>query len=162
MNAKIITTKIISLTSCILLFHSGCMFSKKNTNKGSAMLQTGTQLNLSEFTKLDNGILYKVIATGSGSKPIIGTTISVHYTGWLLKNNDTLGTKFDSSVDRGQKFQFPVGAGRVIAGWDKMLADMQPGEKRIIILPPNMAYGSHGAGAAIPPNATLVFEVELF
>lgn len=157
MNAKIIT-----LASCILLFHSGCMFSKKNTNKGSIMLQTGTKLNLSEFTKLDNGILYKVVTPGSGTKPARGTTITVHYTGWLLKNNDTLGTKFDSSVDRGQKFKFPVGLGYVIPGWDKMLADMQPGEKRIIILPANMAYGSHGAGAAIPPNATLVFEVELF
>jgi FKBP-type peptidyl-prolyl cis-trans isomerase len=154
--------KIITLASCILLFHSGCMFSKKNTNKGSTMLETGTKLNLSEFTKLDNGILYNVITAGSGTKPTRGTTITVHYTGWLLKNNDTLGTKFDSSVDRGQKFKFPVGLGYVIPGWDKMLADMLPGEKRIIILPANMAYGAQGAGAAIPPNATLVFEVELF
>lgn len=157
MNAKIIT-----LASCILLFNSGCMFTNKKNNKGSLMLETGTKLNLSEFTKLDNGILYKTITSGSGAKPTRGTTITVHYTGWLLKNNDTLGTKFDSSVDRGQKFKFPVGLGYVIPGWDKMLADMQPGEKRIIILPANMAYGSHGAGAAIPPNATLVFEVELF
>lgn len=156
--------KIISLGICILLTTPACMLSKKNNSssqKGSKM-DTGTQLNLSEYTKLPNGISYKIINQGSGSKPIRGETINVHYTGWLLKDNNTLGKKFDSSVDRGQKFKFPVGLGYVIPGWDLMLADMQPGEKRIIILPANMAYGSHGAGAAIPPNATLVFEVELF
>lgn len=156
--------KVICLGICILITTPACMLSKKNNNisqKGSKM-DTGTKLNLSEFTKLPNGILYKTINSGSGSKPIRGETITVHYTGWLLNDNDTLGKKFDSSVDRGQKFKFPVGLGYVIQGWDTMLADMQPGEKRIIILPSNMAYGAHGAGSAIPPHATLVFEVELF
>lgn len=156
--------KIISLGICILLTIPACMLSKKNNNpsqKGTKM-ETGTKLNLSEFTKLPNGILYKIIQQGSGNKPLRGKTITVHYSGWLLGNNDTLGKKFDSSVDRGQKFKFPVGLGYVIPGWDLMLADMQPGEKRVIILPANMGYGDHGAGAAIPPRATLVFEVELF
>lgn len=148
----------------MLLTTPACMLSKKNNNTSQKGLKMaiGTQLELSEFTKLPNGILYKIITPGSGSKPIRGETIKVHYTGWLLNNNDVLTKKFDSSVDRGEKFKFPVGLGYVIKGWDLMLADMQPGEKRIIVLPSEMAYGAHGAGSAIPPHATLVFEVELF
>ena len=156
--------KAICLGICLFLTTPACMLSKKNTSsqKGYKMLETGTKLNLSDFTKLSNGILYKIIDSGSGKKPVRGQTVTVHYTGWLLKDQDILGKKFDSSVDRGQKFQFPVGLGYVISGWDNMIADMQSGEKRIIILPSDMAYGAHGAGAVIPPHATLVFEVELF
>ena len=93
---------------------------------------------------------------GTGTEAVAGKTVSVHYTGWL-----TDGKKFDSSVDRGQPFQFPLGQGRVIQGWDKGVAGMKVGGKRKLTIPPALGYGATGAGAVIPPNATLVFEVEL-
>ena len=93
---------------------------------------------------------------GTGAEAVVGKTVSVHYTGWL-----TNGTKFDSSVDRGQPFKFPLGAGRVIQGWDKGVAGMKVGGKRKLTIPPSLGYGERGAGGVIPPNATLVFDVEL-
>ncbi len=109
-----------------------------------------------EIVKTASGMQYIVVKGGEGAKPASGTTIKAHYTGKLVN-----GQVFDSSVQRGQPFSFPVGAGRVIKGWDEALADMQKGEKRVLILPPELAYGSRGAGGVIPPNATLIFEVEL-
>jgi len=135
---------------------------KQSNNKDVSMLQIGNPIDLSSFTKVDSGISYLITQDGTGSQPVSGETVTVHYTGWLLKDNNILGSKFDSSRDRGDYFQFPVGMGYVIPGWDEMVADMKVGERRIIILPANMAYGSRGAGAAIPPHATLVFDVELF
>ena len=98
----------------------------------------------------------EVLQAGDGAEATAGKNVSVHYTGWL-----TDGTKFDSSVDRGQPFQFPLGAGRVIRGWDEGVAGMKIGEKRRLTIPSHMGYGERGAGGVIPPNATLVFEVEL-
>lgn len=132
--------------------------------KGKLMLKNNELLNLSEFKKLEkvnSPLLYKITQTGNGPKPCAGETVTVHYTGHLL-HGDKIGTKFDSSVDRGDKFKFPLGMGYVIKGWDQAVADMRIGEKRIVILPASIAYGSRGAGASIPPNATLVFEIELF
>ena len=97
---------------------------------------------------------------GTGASPKQGQTAVVHYTGYL-NDNGNKGKKFDSSVDRGQPFEFPIGQGRVIKGWDEGVASMKVGGKRTLIIPPQLGYGARGAGGAIPPNATLIFDVEL-
>jgi peptidylprolyl isomerase len=104
----------------------------------------------------DSGLQYIDIVEGTGETPKKGQTVSVHYTGTLQD-----GTKFDSSRDRGQPFEFPLGAGRVIKGWDEGIASMKIGGQRQLIIPPDLGYGSRGAGGVIPPNATLLFDVEL-
>ncbi len=97
---------------------------------------------------------------GIGAQPKKGQTVVVDYTGWLYENG-AKGAKFDSSVDRGYPFMFKIGEGQVIQGWDDGVATMKVGGKRTLIIPPGLAYGSRGAGGAIPPNATLMFDVEL-
>jgi len=97
---------------------------------------------------------------GTGATPKTGQICVMHYTGWLYQNG-AKGQKFDSSVDRGQPFEFPIGVKRVIAGWDEGVATMKVGGKRTLIIPPELGYGARGAGGVIPPNATLIFEVEL-
>ena len=97
---------------------------------------------------------------GTGATPQTGQTCVMHYTGWLYENG-AKGKKFDSSVDRGKPFEFPIGQRRVIAGWDEGVATMKVGGKRTLIIPANLGYGERGAGGVIPPNATLLFEVEL-
>jgi peptidylprolyl isomerase len=97
---------------------------------------------------------------GTGASPKTGQTCVMHYTGWLYVNG-AKGKKFDSSVDRGQPFEFPIGTGRVIKGWDEGVATMKVGGKRTLIIPPALGYGANGAGGVIPPNATLIFDVEL-
>ena len=97
---------------------------------------------------------------GAGASPRQNQTAVVHYTGWLYVNG-AKGKKFDSSVDRNEPFEFPVGAGRVIRGWDEGVASMKVGGKRTLIVPPQLGYGASGAGGVIPPNATLMFDVEL-
>ena len=112
----------------------------------------------------ESGLKIKTLKNGYGKAAEPGDLVTVHYTGWLYDADapDMRGQKFDSSVDRNQKFQFPLGAGRVIKGWDEGVAGMLIGETRELTIPPEIAYGDRGAGAAIPPGATLVFEVELF
>jgi len=97
---------------------------------------------------------------GTGDAATAGQKVSVHYTGWLWEN-DAKGRKFDSSRDRGQPFSFTLGARQVIAGWDQGVAGMKVGGKRTLVIPPELGYGARGAGGVIPPNATLLFEVEL-
>ena len=97
---------------------------------------------------------------GTGATPKTGQTCVMHYTGWLYENGQK-GKKFDSSVDRGQPFEFPVGQGRVIKGWDEGVQGMKVGGTRLLTIPPALGYGARGAGGVIPPNATLLFEVEL-
>jgi peptidylprolyl isomerase len=97
---------------------------------------------------------------GTGASPKSGQTCVMHYTGWLYEDGKK-GKKFDSSVDRNEPFEFPIGQHRVIAGWDEGVASMKVGGKRTLIIPPALGYGARGAGGAIPPNATLMFDVEL-
>ncbi|MEZ5853059.1 MAG: FKBP-type peptidyl-prolyl cis-trans isomerase [Hyphomicrobiaceae bacterium] len=97
---------------------------------------------------------------GTGATPAKGQRCSMHYTGWLYQDGKK-GAKFDSSVDRGQPFEFILGVGQVIKGWDEGVASMKVGGKRSLIIPPDLGYGARGAGGVIPPNATLLFEVEL-
>ncbi len=103
-----------------------------------------------------SGLKYEILQAGSGAGASAGQTVSVHYTGWLEN-----GTKFDSSLDRGSPFEFPLGGGQVIKGWDEGVAGMKAGEKRKLTIPSNLGYGTRGAGGAIPPNATLIFEVQM-
>lgn len=106
----------------------------------------------------------KKTKNGHGRAAAAGDVVTVHYTGWLYDENaaDNRGQKFDSSVDRGQHFQFPLGAGRVIKGWDQGVEGMLIGETRELTIPAELAYGDRGKGDVIPPGATLLFEVELF
>ena len=104
----------------------------------------------------DSGLKYEDLAVGDGELAVVGQTVRVHYTGWL-----TDGTKFDSSLDRGDPFSFPLGGGRVIRGWDEGVQGMKIGGRRKLTIPPQLGYGAAGAGGVIPSNATLVFEVEL-
>ncbi len=120
----------------------------------NAAAQTGKTMTTS------SGLQITDITVGTGATPKSGQTCVMHYTGWLYENG-AKGKKFDSSVDRGEPFEFPVGAGRVIKGWDEGVATMKVGGKRKLTIPPALAYGDRGFPGAIPPNSTLVFEVEL-
>jgi peptidylprolyl isomerase len=107
-----------------------------------------------------SGLKITDTAIGTGATPAAGQTCVMHYTGWLYVNG-AKGQKFDSSLDRGRPFEFPIGRQRVIAGWDEGVATMKVGGKRTLIIPAKLGYGARGAGGAIPPNATLIFDVEL-
>ncbi|MFO1107796.1 MAG: FKBP-type peptidyl-prolyl cis-trans isomerase [Bradyrhizobium sp.] len=119
-----------------------------------AMAQTGKPMTTA------SGLQIIDIKEGAGASPKTGQTCVMHYTGWLYENGQK-GKKFDSSVDRNEPFDFPIGMGRVIKGWDEGVATMKVGGKRTLIIPPALGYGARGAGGVIPPNATLMFDVEL-
>ena len=137
--ALLLSTSVFITTAC----------SEKATTKKETSSMT-------ELIKTDNKL-------GDGALATAGHDVSVHYTGWLYDPSapGNHGAKFDSSRDRGQPFEFPLGAGRVIKGWDQGVEGMKVGGQRTLIIPPNLGYGARGAGGAIPPNATLVFDVEL-
>jgi FKBP-type peptidyl-prolyl cis-trans isomerase FkpA len=118
------------------------------------------ETNVMPSTTTASGLQIEELAIGSGNSATAGQKVSVHYTGWLTQNGNK-GTKFDSSHDRGEPFIFPLGKGHVIKGWDEGVAGMKVGGKRKLTIPPQLGYGARGAGGVIPPNATLVFEVEL-
>ena len=113
-----------------------------------------------EKTIMKDGLGIEDTVVGTGAEAVKGQRVSVHYTGWL-NNNGEKGKKFDSSVDRGSPFEFPLGAGAVIKGWDEGVAGMKVGGKRTLFIPAALGYGSRGAGGVIPPNADLIFDVEL-
>jgi len=147
---------LVYLCSAVLIT-SGCSWSSAKKDVPSETIAEGKDVKI-----LTSGLKYVVLkeAPADAQKPAQGTKVSVHYTGWL-DNNGQEGKKFDSSVDRGQPFEFYVGVGQVIKGWDLGVADMKVGEKRRLIISPELGYGARGAGNAIPGNATLIFDVEL-
>ena len=112
------------------------------------------------MTTTPSGLQIEDTQTGTGAEARKGQAVTVHYTGWLFEGGQQ-GAKFDSSRDRNDPFQFPLGAGMVIRGWDEGVAGMKVGGKRTLIIPPELGYGPRGAGGVIPPNATLKFDVEL-
>ena len=124
------------------------------------------EMSTQETTRITkaSGLCYEIVKNAENSNtstPSLGQQVTVHYTGWLEKENGERGTKFDSSVDRGQSFSFIIGIGQVIKGWDEGVMDMKVGEKRTLIIPAELGYGNRGSGATIPPGATLIFDVEL-
>jgi len=127
---------------------------------GAMATSTATAQTTGSTMTTQSGLKITDSKIGTGATPKPGQTCIVHYTGWLYENG-AKGKKFDSSVDRGQPFEFPVGMHRVIAGWDEGVASMKVGGKRTLIIPPDLGYGARGAGGVIPPNATLIFDVEL-
>ena len=117
---------------------------------------TAEEIQNERMVTMDNGLSYEIVTEGTGAVAASGNTVVVHYTGTFMD-----GRVFDSSVERGQPFEFRLGAGMVIRGWDIGVEGMKIGEKRILQIPSDLAYGSRGAGGVIPPNTDLVFEVEL-
>ncbi len=124
----------------------------------TAALAAPTKVPAKSFKTTKSGLKYAILKAGKGAAAKAGQLVSVHYTGWLQSN----GKKFDSSVDRGEPFEFPLGQGRVIPGWDEGVAGMKIGEKRQLVIPSKLGYGQGGTpDGTIPPNATLIFDVEL-
>jgi FKBP-type peptidyl-prolyl cis-trans isomerase FkpA len=133
-----------------------CPFGASGAEQPTSRATTATTMN-----KTDSGLEYQDLVVGTGAQASAGQQVSVHYTGWLQNPDGSAGKKFDSSLDRGQPFDFPLGAGHVIRGWDEGVAGMKVGGKRRLVIPAALGYGARGAGGVIPPNATLIFEVEL-
>jgi peptidylprolyl isomerase len=137
-------TRMLAVALCMALM-AGCGASgNKDDNAEGKQVTTAS------------GLKYTDMTIGTGASPVAGKQVTVHYTGTLED-----GTKFDSSVDRGQPFQFTIGVGQVIKGWDEGVMSMKVGGKRKLVIPPELGYGANGAGGVIPPNATLIFDVEL-
>jgi len=148
---------LVSCMSTPVILLAGCN-NADNVNKNTTTVQKGTKSVTHK--KTESGLEYEVITEGSGISPRKGQQVTVHYTGWL-NNKGEKGTKFDSSVDRKQPFTFVIGVGQVIRGWDEGVSSMKVGETRRLFIPAELGYGSRGAGAVIPPNAGLIFDVEL-
>jgi len=142
----------IILVALLLIIAVVAYFVVKNQKEKDQALEPIT----GDLVTTATGLQYQDLVIGNGAEAKAGDVVSVHYTGWL---DD--GTKFDSSLDRGQPFEFTLGLGKVIQGWDEGVEGMKVGGKRKLIIPPDLAYGSSGAGNVIPPNATLTFEIEL-
>ena len=148
-NFSVTTLAAIAAVSCALT--CGLTAGATNTFAAEAagdVMTTASGLQITDTT------------VGTGASPAPGQTCVMHYTGWLFKDG-VKGAKFDSSLDRGQPFEFAIGKGQVIGGWDEGVASMKVGGKRTLIIPPALGYGARGAGGVIPPNATLMFDVEL-
>ena len=147
------------------LLASACVFTLGACNAQTTSTETTKPTTAKEATAMTDITQLQKIDTqvGTGREAESGFNVSVHYTGWLYDAaaEGKKGKKFDSSVDRGQPFEFALGAGQVIQGWDEGFAGMKIGGKRTLVIPSEMGYGARGAGGVIPPNATLIFDVEL-
>jgi peptidylprolyl isomerase len=144
--------RVLAVTALI----AGCGIAAQTASVHPALAQTAGK----KIMTTASGLKYIDEKVGTGPSPHRGQTVVVHYTGWLYVNG-AKGKKFDSSVDRHEPFEFPIGEGHVIKGWDEGVATMKVGGKRTLIIPPALGYGARGAGGLIPPNATLMFDVEL-
>lgn len=161
--------RVIPLLAFLCLGASACTAESPaeatDTAATEALLEACTPptFEVNETVELVPGLEATLLERGYGRRAIAGDRVSVHYTGWLFDPNapEQRGNKFDSSVDRDQVFEFPLGAGRVIRGWDQGVECMLIGEKRLLKIAPELAYGARGAGGVIPPNATLLFEIKL-
>lgn len=157
---------ILSLCGISLfLLPSCCNFFKRDKAGEEVKKVAEASPQVKGVQTLDSGLKYEVLKSGGAEKsPEKGKKVVVHYAGWLedKENPGTKGRKFDSSVDRGQKFTFKIGVGQVIKGWDEGVMDMKVGEKRRLIIPHQLAYGERGIPGVIPEKSTLIFEVELF
>ena len=147
--ARVATLAIIPITT-------GCAMTSSHAPASATQGKSKLDATQSGLQKSD-------VKQGTGAEATIGHTVVVHYTGWLYDTSkpDSHGAKFDSSRDRGTPFRFELGAGRVIKGWDQGVAGMKVGGERTLVIPPELGYGARGAGNVIPPNATLIFDVEL-
>ena len=145
---------VLPVIFAVLGLAFGCGSSEKSTVSTSS--PSSPEKVSGQPTTTPSGLQYWDISVGTGATAVSGKAVSVHYTGWLAN-----GTKFDSSLDRGQPFVFTLGEGQVIKGWDEGIAGMKVGGKRQLRIPPALAYGDSGANGMIPPNATLIFDVQL-
>jgi peptidylprolyl isomerase len=151
---KVFARKVLSRANALLVLAVVILAASIAALAPAAAQTTGKRMTTPSGLQIIDTVV------GTGASPKTGQICVMHYTGWLYENG-AKGTKFDSSVDRGKPFEFPIGTHRVIAGWDEGVATMKVGGKRTLIIPPDLGYGERGAGGVIPPNATLMFDVEL-